>query len=98
MKSLPQPLRREGSPYWMKKPPQAPPKGGDVLFAEDLQYYLCLSSSELVGLPSFRRGRGRLLGGLPFTSFCYSVTRYTLHFCLWSFRRGGREGIVYYYI
>ena len=35
----------------MKKPPQAPPKGGDVLFAEDLQYYLCLSSSELVGAP-----------------------------------------------
>ena len=50
-KSLPQPLRKEGSPYWMKKPPQAPPKGGDVLFAEDLQYYLCLSSSELVGAP-----------------------------------------------
>ena len=29
-RSLPKPLRREGSPYWMKKPPQAPPKGGDV--------------------------------------------------------------------
>ena len=99
-KSLPQPLRKEGSPYWMKKPPQAPPKGGDILFAEDLQYYLCLSSSELVGapllseglgealnermgLPSFRRGRGRLLGE---ASLCYNVTRYTLHFCLWSFR------------
>ena len=60
-KSLPQPLRKEGSPYWMKKPPQAPPKGGDVLFAEDLQYYLCLSSSELVGAPLLSEGLGEAL-------------------------------------
>ena len=67
----------------MKKPPQAPPKGGDVLFAEDLQYYLCLSSSELVGAPLLSEGLGEASwGGFP----RYSVTRYTLHFCLWSFR------------
>ena len=79
-----------------KKPPPTPPKGGESLLDEDLQYSPYLSSPERMGLSPFR-GSWRGLevgGGFPVTPL--HVTRYI--FCLWSFRRGGREGIVYYYI
>ena len=67
-----------------KKPPPTPPKGGESLLDEDLQYSPYLSSPERMGLSPFR-GSWRGLevgGGFP----RYTVTRYTLHFCLWSFR------------
>ena len=69
----------------MKKPPPTPPKGGESLLDEDLQYSPYLSSPERMGLSPFRGSwRGLEVGGEA--SLCYSVTRYTLHFCLWSFR------------
>ena len=79
--------KKEASPNPSEKPPQAPPKEGmsfpqrslpkplrkegSFLLDKDWQYSPCLSSPERMGLPSFRRGRGRLF---PVTAL--HVTRY----------------------
>ena len=56
-------MKKEASPNPSEKPPQPLRKEGSFLLDEDLQYSPCLSSPERMGLPSFRRGRGRLFCG-----------------------------------
>ena len=60
----------------MKKPPPTPPKGGESLLDEDLQYSPYLSSPERMGLSPFRGSwRGLEVGG----EASPLLHRYTLH-------------------
>ena len=80
----------------MKKPPPTPPKGGESLLDEYLQYSPYLSSPERMGLSPFRGSwRGLEVGGrLPFVTALH-VTRYIFAYGVFVWRQGGYSLLLY---